>query len=302
MTRPCRSAAALALLLATAAQAAPETLDATQSEPRAFGYFVGDVITRHIEVTVPAPLTLIADSLPRAGRQGRALELRKVEWRPAPAWRPGPATLTLEYQAFLAPPEVRTLEMPPIALRFAGGPREQALRIDAWPVTVAPLVPLEVSPRHGLGELRPDAPPPPIDTRAALLRLGVYAVVATLLLAYLAHVYLALPWLARRARPFGQAFGAVRGLTAGATPEQLRSAMQAVHQALNRTAGAVLFEGGVAGFIERHPTYAPLRADLEDFFRRSRAAFFGEAGDVAADAPWLVALCRRARDLERGAA
>ncbi len=298
-----RLALALAGAAAHAAPAAlPATLSATLGDPRAFGYFVGDVVTRQIDVTVPAPLTLVDDSLPRAGRQGRALELRKVEWKPAPFWRPGHASLTLEYQAFLAPREVRTLEMPPITLRFAGGPRELSLRIDAWPVTVAPLVPLEVSPRHGLGEMRPDAPPPLIDVRAATWRLGAYAAVAVLLLGYLAHVYVALPWLARRARPFGQAWGTVRGVGANATPEQLRSAMQAVHHALNRTAGTVLFENGVLRFIDEHPAFAPLRADLEDFFDRSRALFFGGAGDAAADAPRLVSLCRRARDLERGAA
>lgn len=298
-----RCIARLALALAgAAAHAAPATLSATQADPRAFGYFVGDVVTRQIDVSLPAPLTLVDDSLPRTGQQGRALELRRVEWAPAPFWRPGHATLTLEYQAFLAPREVRTLEMPPITLRFAGGPRELSLRIDAWPVTVAPLVPLEVSPRHGLGEMRPDAPPPLIDVHAAQWRLGAYAAIAVLLLGYLAHVYVALPWLARRARPFGQAWDTVRSVGAHATPEQLRGAMQAVHHALNRTAGAVLFEHGVARFVDEHPVYAPLRADLEDFFDRSRALFFGESGNAAADAPRLVALCRRARDLERGAA
>ena len=140
------------------------TLLPTQRDPRAFGYFVGDGVTRRIDVQVPTALQLDPESLPRAGRQGQALELRKVEWQRGGAWAPGDATqtatLTLDYQVFLAPREVRTLEMPPVLLRFTGGPRPQTLRIDAWPVTVAPLVPLEASPRHGLGDLRPDAAVP----------------------------------------------------------------------------------------------------------------------------------------------
>jgi mxaA protein len=213
--------------------------------------------------------------------------------------------LTLGYQVFLSPREVRTLEMPPVLLRFTGGPRPQTLRIDAWPVTVAPLVPLEVSPRHGLGSLRPDAAAPLIDTRASRWRLAVYGVVAAALLAYLAHVYLALPWLARRARPFGRAWLALRGLSASSSSDELRVAMQRMHQALNTTAGRVVFENGVDGFVETHPRFGPLRADLLDFFARSRREFFGDArgglGD-AVEASWLLALCRRARDAERGSA
>jgi mxaA protein len=278
-------------------------LVSTQIEPRAFGYFVGDVLTRHIDVQVPAAWQLDVESLPRAGRQGQALELRKVEWQRGGVWASGPARLTLEYQAFLAPREVRTIEMPPVLLRFTGGPRPETLRIDAWPVTLAPLVPLEASPRHGLGELRPDAALPLIDTRAARWRLVVYGVLAAALLAYLAHVYLALPWLARRARPFGLAWQSMRGLSARSSPDEVRAAMQQLHQALNATAGHVVFENGIDAVVETHPRFEPLRADLRDFFAHSQRAFFADArsGELV-DAGWLLSLCRRARDAERGSA
>jgi mxaA protein len=278
------------------------TLLSTHQDPRAFGYFVGDVVTRRIDVQVPAALQLDPESLPRAGRQGQALELRKVEWQRGGAWAAGHATLTLEYQAFLAPREVRTLEMPPVLLRFTGGPRAQTLRVDAWPVTLAPLMPLEASPRHGLGELRPDAATPLIDTRAAQWRMAVYAVLAAALLLYLAHVYLALPWLARRARPFGLVWLSLRGLSASSSPDDLRAAMQRLHEALNTTAGRVVFESGVDAFVQAHPRFGPLRSDLLDFFARSRREFFGDAHGDAVEARWLLSLCQRARDVERGSA
>jgi mxaA protein len=292
---------------AASALATFDTLTATQQEPRAYGYFVGDVVSRRIDVQLPDGLVLDADSLPRTGRPGQAVELRQVNWQRPSVWSAGRARLMLDYQVFIAPREVRTFEMPPITLRFAGTPpmqRTQELRIDAWPLTVAPLAPPDASPRHGLGELRPDAAPPTIDTRAARRRLAVYGGVALLLLGYLAQVYLALPWLARRARPFGRACAELRPLSAGSSPEELRAAMLAVHQALNHTAGHVLFAPGVAAFVEAHPRFRPMQAELTDFFQRSRAAFFGADADAAAgvNAGWLLALCHRARDLERGAA
>ena len=291
-----RAAALLLVVGSAVAHAAPDTLTATQHDPRAFGYFVGDVVTRRIDIQTPAGLQLDEESLPRVGRQGQALELRRVTWDSRHA------TLTMDYQVFIAPREVRTLEMPPVSLRFAGTPRAQTLRIDAWPVTVAPLAPVEASPRNGLGELRPDAAAPLIDTRFARGRLAVYGVIAALLLAYLAHVYLALPWWARRVRPFGRAYGELRGLSASSSPEQVRAGLQALHQALNLTAGQVLFEQGVSAFVETHPQFKPMQAEWLEFFQRSRGAFFGDAADVAVDASWLVELCRRGRDLERGAA
>ena len=291
-----RAAALLLVVGSPAAQTATDTLTATQHDPRAYGYFVGDVVTRRIDVQIPAGLQLDEESLPYVGRQGQALELRRA------AWNARTATLTMDYQVFIAPREVRTLEMPPVSLRFTGTPRAQTLRIDAWPVTVAPLVPLEASPRNGLGELRPDAATPPIDTRFVRGRLAVYGVVAALLLAYLAHVYLALPWLARRARPFGRAYGELRGLSASSSPAQVRAGMQALHRALNLTAGQVLFEQGVPAFVETHPQFKPMQAEWREFFQRSRRAFFGDPAHAAVDARWLVELSRRGRDLERGAA
>ena len=292
-------AALLGALLRVDAVLAADTLSASADEPRAFGYFVGDIVTRRIAVQAPAPLQLDTDSLPRAGRQGQALELRDVAWQGSG----GAYRLVLRYQVFLAPREARTLEMPPVLLRFGGGPRVQELRIDAWPVTVAPLVPVDASPRLGLGELRPDAPPPPpIDTRPIQWRLALWGLLAALLLGYLAHVYLALPWWRRRERPFTRAWKQLRALPAAPAPQQLREAMQAVHQALNRSAGQVLFEQGIAGFVAEQPHFAPLADELKTFFARSRRSFFGGDDSAAPDRAWLLALCRRCRDIERGAA
>jgi mxaA protein len=285
-----------ALWLAARAMAEPAAPSAELIEPRAFGYTVGDVLQRRVLLQWQEGLAPDLSSLPQTRRPGQALELR--------AARLDGHELRLEYQVFLAPSEVRTLEMPPLQLRFAGPAGERFLRIDAWPVTVAPLVPVEVSPREGLGELRPDAPPPAIGTAARQLRLALYGGALALLLAYLLHVYVGLPWWGRRRRPFAMAWRAMRRLPAVQPPPQRREAFRLIHQALNRSAGEVLFEAGLPGFLARHPRFAPLRDDLAGFFRRSSDEFFAErkAVGVASDIGWLRALCRACRDAERGIA
>jgi mxaA protein len=289
-------------LLLSAAAWALDTIELAVDEPRAFGHSVGDVVSRGITLRVPKSLRLDEASLPSIGRRGTALELRRVQWQRHGESDADRYELRLDYQLFLAPREVRTLEMPPLMLRFEGAPRAQEVRVDAWPVVAAPLGPLDASPRHGLGELRPDSPPPLIDTRAARWRLQAYAVVALLALGYLAWVYLAWPWWLQRHRPFGRAWQELRGLSATSSLDEVRAAIQRLHDALNRTAGQVLFEHGVDRFVAAQPRFAPMQGELATFFRRSREAFFAHDTEALPDAAWLVEFCRRCRNVERGAA
>lgn len=301
--RHCVVSLALALWLA-AACAAVESLTATASEPRAFGYSVGDLVVRSVTITAPPGLRLDESSLPRVGRRGGALGLRALTWRTDHKDGATRYTLRLEYQIYRSPPEVRTYEMPALRLRFEGGPRPEEVRIEPWPVTVAPLVPVEVSPRQGLGAFRPDATAPLIDTSAARARLIAYGLAATLLIGYLGYVYLGLPWRTAHRRPFARAWRFVRGLSPSGSMQQCREAFQRVHEALNATAGQVVFEQGVDRFVATHPRYARLRGDLALFFQHSRQAFFSgaDAAAVSHTVGWLVEFCRRCRDIERGSA
>jgi len=284
----------------------PATLSLATSEPRAYGYQVGDLVVRRARIAVPAGLALDPESLPRPGRQGPAFELRRLQRDDGR----GSIDLMLEYQVFHAPSAARTLELPPVVLRFTGGSaggRAQDLRIDAWPVTVAPLVPVEVSPRRGLGELQPDAPPPLLDTGATRGRLAACVGVLALALLFLAHVYLGLPWTARRRAPFAMAWRRLRALPQDGGGEQRRAAYACLHEALNRSAGGALYQHGLDAFVAAHGRYAPLRDELAAFFQHSRAEFFGADdspgdGDGVSSLSWLTTLARRLRDAERGSA
>jgi mxaA protein len=135
------------------------------------------------------------------------------------------------------------------------------------------------------------------------MRLAFEALLAALLLVYLAVVYLGVPWLVRRRRPFGVAWKAVRSLSDlrdASDAAARRLAFERLHAALNQTAGEVVFEAGLARFLTAQPRFAELREDLHAFFAQSREEFFGNG--VTADARWLVAFARRCRDAERGAA
>jgi mxaA protein len=284
-----------------AAQALP---DAVPDLPRAYGYTVGDVVQRRVQLQLPPGWSLDLDALPRSRRPGQALELRHA--------RLDGDRLLLDYQVFFSPTEVRTLEMPSLLLRFVGadgaggaarGVRDvREVRLDAWPLTVAPLVPVDVSPREGLGAMRPDVPAAPIDTTPRQHRQLVLAALLLAVGAALAHLHLGLPWWGRRQRPFAQTWRELRNWPELASAEQARVAMQLVHAALNRSHGQVLFAGGVAAFVGRHPRFAPLQPALSAFFERSQTVFFATPEVTgAADIGWLKRLCRDCLDAERGA-
>jgi mxaA protein len=161
---------------------------------------------------------------------------------------------------------------------------------------VAPLVPVEVSPRTGLGELQPDAAPPLIDTAVRRWRLLGFAALLCALLAYLGVVYVGLPrWGAQR-RPFARAW---RQLSHAQAPPW-REACQRMHAAFNQSAGEVLFEHGVDRFVATHTAFAPLQQDIVRFLRLSQREFFEGGAHRQEDAAWLTALCKRCRDAERG--
>lgn len=286
----------------SAPKAAPPAAQAQvqHDEPRAYGYTVGDVVTREIDLDVPPGYTLDLDSLPTTTRSLAPLELRRLRWDRPPTGA-GRFRLWLDYQVFFAPVAVRTLEMPPLNLRLVGGDRPLALRVDAWPVTVAPLVPLEVSPRRGLGEAQPDAAPPPREVDGPRRALAASALVATLAALYLALVYVGLPWWNARHRPFAVAWPRLKALGRQPAAQAWAPALKLVHDALDRHHGGVLFADRLEAFTARSPAFAPVAADLREFFARSRRTFFGAADPAQdADLQWLLALARRCRQAERG--
>ena len=286
----------------------PVPLHVQVSDPRAYGYQVGDTALRRVTIDVPRRLRLDEASLPEVGRVGAALELRSVT-RESHAGPTGTRwMLALEYQVFAAPATVRVLELPPVRLRFDGTPRAEEVRVDAWPLAVAPLSPEPFANREGLGELRPDTAPRLLDAGLERRVLWACAALALPLVGYLAWVYGALPWWTATRRPFGRAYRALRRQEpVPSAAEAWSEACRALHAAFNETAGRVVFADGIDRFVAQAPRFAGLRQDILSFFARSQAGFFGGAhsqppADAVAERRWLLQFARACRDVERGAA
>jgi mxaA protein len=268
-------------------------------EPRAFGHFIGDLLTRHLDVTIPQPYALTADRLPKIARVSTWMELDAVTVRAVPSAHATRYLIDLEYQIVDSPTQLEVAALPAVGLRFAGGGRSFERDIGTWPIVIAPLAPGAL--RTGLETLRPARVPSLIDATASKVRLLLFGAGSAVLFAYLALVRLALPRLEGRRGPFATAHRTVRMLAASpASVARQQAALRAVHRAFDATAGFRVFGERLEEFLAAHPEFRGLRAPASNFFAVSRAAFFATGGvDASAPLDGLLALTAQFKACER---
>lgn len=270
-------------------------------EPRAYGHVLGDVLERRIEVELPSGTRLVEKSVPKPGRAGRWLELQAVEASRTAGVGSHRFEIILAYQIVNAPREVLTLALPEVTLELSGGTLAR-LTVPEWPFTAGPLTPTTILARGPLDEMQPDAPPKPISTSAVATRLAAYAVAGGVLALFLFYQLWGIPFLARSRGPFARAHRQVKMLAGRDDAGAVRDALREIHRALDEWAGRAVFSRELEALLSQRPKFAPLEADLERFFEISRREFFGEGADEPGVLPWLEALCRRCRNIERGSA
>ncbi|WP_139826202.1 hypothetical protein [Derxia lacustris] len=292
--RMTRRLALLALLAASAQTAqAADAIEWRASEPRSYGYQLGDLIVRDIELQLPPGLALAADALPGPAHVNRYFDLLRIE-RSTPA--PGHERLRLTWQVTGVRDALAFVDLPGLDLRLAGPGGEQTLAIDGRRVAVAPVAPADAEP-----ELIDDRPPRRIDAGPARRQtLTALAALATLALGWLARRHL-LPRLLPARRPFALAWRALRRQRG--TDASLAAACATLHGALNASAGRVLLAEDLPDFLRQRPAFAPAQAELLRFFADSRRLLFGgqPPADAAAARAALLRLGRQLRDLERAA-
>lgn len=303
MTRQA-SILAVLLLIAGAAWAQPVLVRFEVENPRAFGYVIGDTVTRRVVAEVAKPYRLQEKLLPKPGRLGPWLELRGITVKGRSGFATNRYELDFTYQVFNSPESIRVLELPHIDLHFQGEDGMLAQQIPIWSFTVAPIMPGTVLMREGLGAMRPDVPPPLLAAAPYRMRLGLYAAGGAAILLYLVYAYVGLPFIARSNGPFARAYRELRRFARRGDADGFRAALRRMHRAFDETAGATVFGERLAQFVAEHPRYADLKDAAEQFFRLSRHEFFGEGASApqVRSMQWLLAFCRDCRDRERGVA
>lgn len=272
------------LLLALASRAADVALpEVSVLNPPAFGFQVGDVAQRRLRIHLPPGARFDAGSLPPPTRQGAALELGSVQHEGAAD--AAEQTVLLKYQIFRSPVAPAVLEMPPLLLRFsvpatgaATGRREMTLRVEAHPLMVSPLAPVEPPNRAGLGPMQPDLPAPLIPLDNVQSRLVAWLVMVGLGAFWLLWRHAIEPAWRRQQRPFASAWRELRQTLPAAQRDvdeaTLQAATRRLHAALRADAGRVLLAADVPAWLAARPRYAALLDPLLAFHQRSSQRFF----------------------------
>lgn len=258
-----------------------QELDTQVLNPRPFGYVLGDLLERRINVATEQD----PETLPKSGKVDGWLELREVSSNR----RNARTELIFTYQLMNSPAEVKTLALPPLTLAFGNS----RVSIPEWPFTASPITPEFVLARDELGEMRPDAPPQPIPTHGTELRLAFY--IAAIFAILLWWGYLKFGWRIAN-RPFSRARRQLHLLRSKDTGSY-QTALKIVHRAFDETAGGALFASELPKFLSKHPRFASAADDAKKFFSLSQQEFFARNPN-AQSFDWLVSFCRNLSRLE----
>jgi mxaA protein len=288
-------------VLSLVGAAAGEVRSVRLTADRSFGFFVGDVVTAHLEIVADESMSLQNASLPLVGPLDHRLDLRDlrvVEERAsggARRWR-----VDLAYQIFYVPLDVRDLDIPGFSLRLSSPAGAQTVSTPAWKVGVSPL--REVLPQRRddpADYMRPDSVASPADAATPTLVAAIFSTLAAGALALIARDRGWPPFQRRRTRVFAVASRRIASYARANNEAARREALLTLHRAIDATAGRRIFAEDLDAFLARHDEYSRLREGLAQFFAASRRLFFG-AG-VAEELPLaeLAVLARRLADCER---
>ena len=266
--------------------------------PRAYGFFVGDLVQQRIRFTTRQSFSLSESALPEPGPLNYWLDLKAVKLDSADKKAGYRYDLLLTYQLFYTPLVVTARKIPGFSLSLTDARNNKAsLHIPAWEFFMSPVKPIARSgvamgADSGLAPLA-DLGAPLHDTRAYLAQ--IFALVVLLLLLILLYLWRAGLLFSKRQFPFKHARKLARAIKAAEIDDpRYLAAMRATHHAFNQCAGVVLFSGALERFFAERAEFAPFRSAILSFYTTSLHVFYGQplaAGQTPMSATDLAGLC-----------
>ncbi|MBC7755325.1 MAG: hypothetical protein H7Z20_01535 [Bdellovibrio sp.] len=285
-----------------------------QDPDRNVGYVVGDVLTRHLIISIKKPYKLIEESLPIVGYQKRyrgqvlGIDLSDIKHTSFDNGDDVIHDLTLSYQVFTNKTVVKHGAMPTEYLHIINvnskGKEVVKFRIPSFEFAISPISVFgQIKIEDDISGYRG-----PLLLDNSLLKKRLKALLMIGLISLLGLIYMLgkHAWLPRMGGPFAKTYRFIRkqkNLPQGATPEGLKNAVASMHTALNQAAGSSLFSTNLDAFLAKKPAFKAIKPEFAQFFSLSRQVFFEpNARHQVGNDPlqWLAQFCRRCRDCERG--
>ncbi len=249
-------------------------------DTRAYGFMIGDLVPRTVEIEVERGWSLQPTSLPAPGAQRYWLELRSVRTSSRRDVDVDVLRIDLDYQTFYAPIQALERTLPGFTVGVTDGTTVVQARVPDAIVTMSPMREVKLGSGGVDGErtiaLRLDALPTMRGTRLVRIAAAACTVLVLLSLAVVARRHAWWPFHARPDRPFARAARALRRADDARYDDHVRQ----LHRAFDASAGRRLFAEDVAAWLAARPAFAMRAEPIGRFFAASRALFF--AGDGAA--------------------
>lgn len=246
---------------------------------RSYGLVVGDMIEHHYLIAIDHEYSLSPSSLPVEGELTYWLDLNSVIMRSKRQGAKQIYHLTLRYQTFYAPLDVRTLTTPKQELVFTDNSNQRFdITLPEWHFLMSPIKEITAS---GVGRsdgsdafMKADIAPRKQSLsryQSPIIIYGSLSLLALLIWSALAGL---LPKF--NTSPFHKSKRQIKRIRRqkNITPEQVQQGMQAMHDALNVRAKQTVFAAQIDDFIQQHPQFNESREQIEDFFQESRNVFF----------------------------
>lgn len=285
----------LCLLCSTVVLAQVELI--SMDRGREFGITVGDELIHRYTILSAEHMVLTESSLPVARELSYWLDLKQVNIEKEEQKNGTIYHLTLTYQTFYAPLDIRRLTTDEISIDFVNSQTEQGytLLLPEWRFTMSPLKEIQPSGVGANGQamkfMQDSVVPDSIAITAVknrLLLASSLVLLASLLLIWLSG-YLSF-W---QISPFLKAKKHIKRLVKDDVNNQdtLQACLMVLHQAINQRAGHIVFADKLALFLKEYPQFQHLNLELDAFLLHSRSVFFlGEAADSKLTKQWL-SLC-----------
>jgi len=290
----------------------PKFVELVIVEPKQLvGYTVGDIIDRHITVSIKKPYQLIEESLPIVGYEKRyqgqllGMTLRDIQFDKKISKDLSTYKISLKYQIFtnnvVAKPAFITADYyrlinpvePDKIVKF----RIPELTIATSPIAIFGAVKVE-------DDMSPFRGPLTIETIPSTLkvRYGIIGFVVSLLT--LLYIYSRYTWLPKQNRFFSSVYRQHKKINPNEKEIEIEieNFVSALHHGFNKTINKALFINNIEQLFKKNNSFKHIESEINDFFKLSKAINFEKKTNFnsAGAAEWLVLFSLHCRMCERG--
>ena len=292
----------------------PKFVELVIVEPKQLvGYTVGDIIDRHITVSIKKPYQLIEESLPIVGYEKRyqgqllGMTLRDIQFDKKISKDLSTYKISLKYQIFtnnvVAKPAFITADYyrlinpiePDKVVKF----RIPELTIATSPIAIYGAVKVEDDMSSFRGPLIIETIPSTLK-----VRYGIIGFVVSLLT--LLYIYSRYTWLPKQNRFFSSVYRQYKKINTNEKEIEIEIEIEnfvsALHHGFNQTINKALFINNKEQLFEKNNSFKHIESEINDFFKLSKAINFEKKTNFSsAEAiEWLVVFSLHCRMCERG--